>query len=236
VRILITDLTRMAQGYICVAGIDVETGRRVRPVIGERLPANLVSTRGGPFDVRRVVDLGGCRPEGVPPEVEDVRFDPATAKHVQTITGAAFFSRLQTVAMDGLAAFGPSLVPMGNNGRATPERVGLRSLVITWAKVPFRVYVSSRGTLRVRLADDLDLSVTDIRLYQDDFQTPDPVKVRWLNGQLARGGEVYLSYGLSRPFRRSADDRPHHWLQLNNIHLEVAPDWQLRWPRERYRP
>lgn len=132
------------------------------------------------------------------------------------------------------APFGPDLVPAGVRGRACPLDTGECSLAIMRASHPFEVYLSAHSTLRARVADDLDLSVTDLRLYEDDLRTPSGYKVQWLNRRLKYGGEIYLCCGLSRPFRRSSDDQLRHWLQLNNIHLTDAPDWQLRWPRERY--
>ena len=233
-RILVTDITRMADGFVCVAGIDLETDKRVRPVLTSRLPAELVSSRGGKFDIRRIVDLGACVPAGAPPETEDMHFALAACKHVDTIVGGSFFSHLRTVALNGLSAFGPDLVAAGHNGRALPEGVGMRSLVIARATERFDVSINARGSVRARWPDGLDLSVTDIRLYQDDFRTADGMKVEWLRRRLAHDPEIYLCYGLGRPFQAAGDDRRRHWLQLNNIHLSSTPDWQLRWPRERY--
>jgi hypothetical protein len=233
-RLLVTDFTRMAAGHICVAGIDFDTGRTVRPVLDGRLPASLASTKGGRFDIRRIVDIGPARFDGWPPETEDHRFDPASCRHERTITGEAFLDRLRAIAEEGLDGFGPGLVEMGRGGRASAIGAGQRSLVVVRATEPPSVYLGERGTIRARLGDHLDLSVTDIRLFDNDFQTPSTTKLDWLRRQLAKPGELFLSLGLSRPFRRSWDDAPRHWLQLNNLHLAVAPDWQLRWPPERY--
>jgi hypothetical protein len=38
---------------------------------------------------------------------------------------------------------------------------------------------------------------------------------------------VILSVGLTRPFRKWGDSEERHWLQVNNIHLEDDPLWQL---------
>ncbi|MBI2760471.1 MAG: hypothetical protein HYX51_03470 [Chloroflexi bacterium] len=233
-RVLITDFTRMTEGFICVAGIDVETHKRVRPVIGDRLQASLAATRGGVFDMRRLIDLGPAFAVGRAPEVEDYFFTQGKCAHVQTLNGAAFFDQLRTVACSGLVAFGPELDPAGKGGMALAEGAGRCSLVITRSIEPFDVVITERGSLRARWAGGLDLSVTDIRLYHPDFQTPDRSKVAWLRRLLASDPEVYLCYGVSRAFKRTDDDRPRHWLQLNNIHLSTAPDWQLRWPAERY--
>ena len=71
-KIVVTHLTRMQRGTVCVAGLDVETGRHVRPVqpMGV-LQSRLTTPRGGPFDMATIVDLGVTRPVPSPPEVED---------------------------------------------------------------------------------------------------------------------------------------------------------------------
>ena len=73
--ITVTHLTRMAPGYICVAGVEHEQGMHVRPVMQGRLSVHLAASRGGPFNMGEVVDLGPTRYVGVAPEVEDHRFD-----------------------------------------------------------------------------------------------------------------------------------------------------------------
>lgn len=51
-KIAVNHLTRMQPGYICVAGIDLETGSHVRPVLPSgRLSAALLRRNGGPFDI-----------------------------------------------------------------------------------------------------------------------------------------------------------------------------------------
>ena len=89
-RIIVTDLTRMREGHICVAGIDLTTGERARPV-GERLGAALLRTNGGPFDVGAIVELGPCRPAGSAPEVEDVLFEPSQCIHRGYVPPVEFY-------------------------------------------------------------------------------------------------------------------------------------------------
>jgi hypothetical protein len=68
---------------------------------------------------------------------------------------------------------------------------------------------------------NLSVSVTDIRLYRDDHLTPAGNIVSQVVGRIESGEEVILSVGLTRAFAGS------HWLQVNNIHLESCPTWQL---------
>jgi hypothetical protein len=80
VRILVNHLTRMQPGYICVAGVDVDTLNHVRPVLRYgRLTNSLIRPNGGPLDIGSVVDLGPTVYAGHAPELEDHHFDPARA-------------------------------------------------------------------------------------------------------------------------------------------------------------
>jgi hypothetical protein len=64
------------------------------------------------------------------------------------------------------------------------------------------------------------LSVTDIRLYEADHQTPKENLIKQINRRMQDGNPVILSLGLTRPFRPDDDTVEQHWLQLNNIHLK----------------
>ena len=73
----------------------------------------------------------------------------------------------------------------------------------------------------------LDLGVTDIRLYGADHVTPDTKIVRRVVKRLQGGSETILSVGLTRAYASSPDFNPVHWLQVNNVHLKDDPLWQL---------
>ena len=96
-QMLVTDMTRMNDGFVCVAGIDLATGLRVRPVTGARLSNSLIASKGGVFNFRRVVDLGAVQPAPTPPEIEDVSFNPGAAKHVGTMQAEAFLRSLEEI-------------------------------------------------------------------------------------------------------------------------------------------
>ena len=74
-RILINHMTRMHGGHICLAGVDLDSRRHVRPLLAnEPLPFYLLARYDGPFEMARVVDLGAPRPTPDPPHVEDYVF------------------------------------------------------------------------------------------------------------------------------------------------------------------
>lgn len=112
-KIVVNHLTRMKPGYICVAGVDLQTNAHVRPVLaGSRLTVNLLKRKGGPFDIVVVVDLGATQPRGKPPETEDHVFDPAQLAAVKELPAKRFWKVLKSVSHKTLKKiFGKNLQP-----------------------------------------------------------------------------------------------------------------------------
>jgi hypothetical protein len=83
----------------------------------------------------------------------------------------------------------------------------------------------------MRLSDgefDLDLGVTDIRLYGADHVTPDLQIINRASRRIKEASTVIISVGLTRAFSSTPDSPPVHWLQMNNLHFGGDPCWQLR--------
>jgi hypothetical protein len=72
----------------------------------------------------------------------------------------------------------------------------------------------------------VDLSVTDLRLYEKDHKTPRRKLVADVQERIEAGVESILSLGLTRPWRKQGDTTERHWLQVNNIHLKDDPLWR----------
>jgi len=237
-RIVVNHLTRMRGGHVCVAGVDVQTDRHVRPVLdwGSLTPAVLARHQ-GPFDMAHVVDLGPVEPRPRLPHVEDHVFFPPGAELIERLGAEEFWALLYAVSKPRLReVFGDALVPMGRSSCGAPAGQGRASLGC-WR--PLRrqaapwVEKGPDGALRVRIRiDDGELwrsvAVTDLRLYRDDH-TVDPARVRRLADRLRSPGAVILGVGLTRAFASSSQAQPEpvHWLQVNNVHLEDDPTWQV---------
>jgi hypothetical protein len=222
----------MQPGYFCVAGVDVDTLRHIRPVLRRgRLTTDLLRPNGGPFDVGSVVYLGSTISAGHPPELEDRRFDSARARWLFDDDPADFWDTLHRVAQKSLEEiFGPALELWDESGTVDVGE-GRASLgCLRPEKQPW-LYVDHRGTVRLvldYLMPSVDLSVNDLRLYEGDGRTPRRDLVASVEKRLKSGVEVILSVGLTRPFQKWGDTEERHWLQVNNIHLEDNPLWQLR--------
>ena len=235
--IVVNHLTRMHQGRICVAGVDQQTRRHVRPVTKwGQLDGRVLSFREGPFNIGHVVDLG--RVEACPqtPHVEDYRFTPWTARYIERFHADDFWAMLYGISEPSLGRiFGDELRPMGCRSCGTEAGQGKASLgVLRPAKRPrlFLKDTKKTGSVRIRMQIDdgrmrVEAGVTDLRLYEADHATVAQTRVQRLARYLDSHGGVLLSVGLGRAFAARAEDvdRPVHWLQVNNIHVEERPVW-----------
>jgi hypothetical protein len=222
----------MQPGYFCVAGVDMNRLRHIRPVLRHgRLTMDLLSTGGGPFDVGSVVDLGPTTHAGRAPELEDHRFDPSSAQCLFDYDPDDYWDALDGVAWESLAEIFGSALELWDESGTVDVGEGRGSLgCLKPEKQPW-LYVDHRGTVRLvldYLMPSVDLSVNDLRLYQRDGRTPRRDLVASVEKRLKSGVEVILSVGLTRPWQKRGDTAERHWLQLNNIHLEDDPLWQLR--------
>jgi hypothetical protein len=235
-RILINHLTRMHGGHICVAGIDLETRRHIRPVLAnEPLPFYLLARYRGPFDMATMVDLGSPRAMPVAPHVEDHVFVPTRAKATRLAAAHEFWSLLEELQRPSLREiFGDELEEIGRGQWVTKPGCGSVSLGLLRPAAPPELFVGmgSNGKPRVRLrlkdnAVEADMSVTDIRLFGVDHETPQIARISAVAQWLRDSRDVILGVGLTRQFRTTERGPFYHWLQVTNIHLPGEPTWRL---------
>lgn len=220
----------MQPGYICVAGVDVNTLKHIRPVLRYgRLTTSLLKHNGGPLEIGSIVDLGPTVYTGHAPEMEDHYFDPTKATWLFDDTPDDYWEFLNQVAQESLAAiFGPAL-EQWDESCTVDVGEGHASLGCLAPEERPWLYVDHRGTVRIVLeclTPSVDLSVTDLRLYERDQRTPRRDLVADVQSRLKAGVDAILSVGLTRPWRKQGDTAERHWLQLNNIHLEDDPLWR----------
>jgi hypothetical protein len=169
----LTDITRMREGRICIAGVD-EAGRSIRPVVpeGNLWEDFLTSLRGhviGPF-TRLGLDLLEHRPE--PPHTEDWTFNPWTAVHAGELQAPERRALLERILDQSVRAiFGARI--HGDAGHYVMRGEGSRSLgtVRVSALTAVEVRRPVDGDLRtyITFADAsgarFRLPVTDLAMY-----------------------------------------------------------------------
>jgi hypothetical protein len=232
-RIVINHVTRMRPGFVCVAGVDTERMVHVRPVLGRgQLRRWLVDEPNAPFNMGCLADIGEVRVRHRPPAVEDAVFQRRNARKLGDVPAEHFWKMLRAMARGSLHdIFGHALQPHWET-YAVARRSGTTSLgclVPCEVRSPEYQQFEREGKTRLRVSmfvSDGELSgwlpVTDLRLYEPDQQTPRRLVIKRVGQRIEDGVKVILSVGLTRPLHGGM-----HWLQVNNIHLEDDPVWQV---------
>ena len=232
--ITISHLTRMRPPYICAAGLHNNVA--VRAVVMGQLHKKWLRSKGGLFAIGAVVDLGPVKHVGTAPEHEDYRFNPAVAKCIGLTDAPTFWRRLEQIAQPSVdSIFGDDLVKRGRWSCAVNPGCGAASLgclkVFGTPRISIRGLDPrlTRSGLRLAVTDPifgkLDLGITDVRFFEDDFITVNEKVVDGIQDRINRGFRLLLSVGLTRA--TVPPDNPVHWLQVNNLHLEDDPTWNL---------
>jgi Dual OB-containing domain len=225
-RIAVNHLTRMSGQHICVAGVDLETGLHIRPILPNqgRLTRALLDA---PFSLGALIDLGAVTPAPAPPRTEDHIFFPANACLVGQLDASDYWRLLHTHAQDSLHAIFDTDLMRRNRNFAVDLHCGNASLGIMNATDRVGgLYINEYGKLRMRLTDPAGVaspSVTDVRLVEADHETIRKDAVTDINARIRRGTPLLLMVGLAYPFQARGDDRERSWLQVNGICLEDKP-------------
>lgn len=223
--ITVNHLTRMRGNHVCVAGISEDGRGHVRPVLAGRLPASLLYRNGGVFEIGAVVDLGPVTPRPAQPEVEDMLFSPENSRLVAQLPWQQLWDRLCPLARPTLREIFGLALARRRRGYAYPQGEGTASLGVLCPQTPPQME-ESYGGIKLSLRDageDLYLSVTDLRLFEADLETPSSLRIAAIQARIAAGVQVLLSVGVGRPW--APDGEPlGHWLQINNVFLHDGSD------------
>ncbi|MBN9390573.1 MAG: hypothetical protein J0I20_21260 [Chloroflexi bacterium] len=223
-RIVVNHLTQLNPGFICVAGLDLETRQHVRPRLRQNnLPTAYLTKNGGYFELGAMLDLDWVEKAPVAPEIEDVRFNPRRVKVLPRGTPGYFWNFLKSVARPHLPAiFGPDLQSLDYSA-VVPESKGMASLGCLYLERLPELILNTRGRPRLSLNDPpfkLNLPVTDFRFYDGTPERLNQAAFEQANALIRQGGPAILSVGLSRAWRKNEIDPAYHWLQVNNLHFE----------------
>ena len=87
-HLVITDVTRMQEGRVCVVGYD-QNGNCIRPVLPPPgIQEDTLYSQGRPIVFPfAVVEYDLLRPLSDPPHTEDCRYDPASVRFIKRLDG-----------------------------------------------------------------------------------------------------------------------------------------------------
>jgi hypothetical protein len=221
-QIVVNHVTRMqSQSRICIAGVDLETGKHVRPITpkNDLITRALLRSEGGPFGPGAFVDLGDVTPAPQIPEVEDHWFQTANAQRLHDVTDADYLDTLDLVrAPDVGAAFGGALREIRQGKFAVPAGQGGCSLAVVEVCRPSLKMRFDNLYLDLRYPDTAArLRVTDVRFYEPDHMTVRVDVVGDVQRRLRAGTRVYAMLGLAREMYDEGAGGEVHWLQVNGV-------------------
>ncbi|MCZ7583544.1 MAG: hypothetical protein M5R36_09535 [Deltaproteobacteria bacterium] len=140
-----------------------------------------------------------------------------------------FWEHLNRQASRVFEIFGNSLIHLGGGRYGCPENDGDASLGVIASSVRPILRLSrkpdGRNSVRMIWNDGdhgFNLSVTDVRLYNDEGEAVDRRTIDRVNTRFAEE-PFLLSIGLTRAFKPEKFERAHHWLQVNNVHFKNSP-------------
>ena len=230
-RLVITDLTRMQQGRVCIAGYD-QRHHAVRPVLPPPgIPESALCEDGRPkiFPFALVeFDLQEADPQ--PPHTEDVRFAPDSTRLMRTIQSRETVLSWSIFPSVG-AVFGQPVLT--GPGYYVLDCQGERSLgTIQPQEIKEVSYTLGDETdawdYRISFIDSLAhtyrLKITDLswQYYCHSLrgETHDSARIAAELTQILRQRQVYLRIGLSRGWKKFPE---RCFLQVNAIY--TFPDY-----------
>lgn len=223
-RVIVSHLTRMQPGYFCVAGINPENGRHVRPAQRGRLENRLLRKNGGVFEIGALIDLGPVTAVGAAPELEDQLFAEHNLRFDSLMKPTAFWKLLKQTQHKRLSEiFGEALEEHGR-GAAVNANAGTASLGCLTPRT-CTIDVDRWEKVRLDLSDGRltpSLSVTDIRVYEQNQKTVHQHALEQIRSKLPEESPI-VCVGLARAWLKPGDSEKRHWLQVNNVHFESDP-------------
>jgi hypothetical protein len=229
-ELVITDLTRMYGGHVCVAGY-AHNGQAVR-LASPRLHEVDIAADGKPIAFPTAVvacDFFENLPD--PPHTEDFSFDPYSLRLVRRLEGRAWQATLDRLLFDNVGDIFEQPI-RDDHGHSIADGVGVRSIgTIQPQGISKATYSAGPdGTWGYRLGfydqagQFYQLKITDLTwsAYCDSLRAPDrePKDIALSLTQLLKSRRVYLRIGLSRKWAKFPG---RCYLQVNGIY--TFPDY-----------
>lgn len=232
-EIVVTDLTRMYRGNVCIAGYDA-TRRCIRPVLPPPgIHQDTIVLEGRPLVYPFAVielDLLEQQPRLEPPHIEDRFYDPSSLRFRRHLPEAG---RRNILAWSLYTRMGHLFgqPPLHGPGHYVMEGQGVRSLgTIQPEHIQQVIYeqdVSGSWDYRLRFNDVVDeyrLKIVDLtwHYYCDCLrgQGKKPTEIATFLTDMLMSREVFLRIGLSRGWARYPN---RCYLQVTGIH--TLPDY-----------
>ena len=229
-QMVITDLTRMYRGRVCIAGYDKER-RCIRP----QLPPPGIPELSLELDGKAiiypfaVIELDLLEPRPQPPHTEDINFDPYSVQYLRPATNRekvlswSLYGNVGDIFEQPVQDDFGFYVLCGQGPRSLGT---IRPKIIT--KVIYGPDDRGNWDYRLQFVDQASgfyrLKIVDLtwHYYCDSLRGPDsdPAAIAEKLTQILRGSQVYLRIGLARGWKEFPD---RCYLQITGIY--TFPDY-----------
>jgi len=208
-RIVITGITNMSVGYICISGYDMSTRRYFRPIIpGSHIAELFLSSHNSPIELGSTVelDLSYTETQASPPHIEDKAFDPSTVKVLDSMTRDQFSSFIESIADESVESIFGYEIELINGQPILPEGSGARSLGAIMGR-KCSIYSDHIGKSRCDFVDQSGCEYRHLPIVGRDEWVKKPGNYQ----------NVPIRLSLTRLFQKSDESEPVYWMQVSGV-------------------
>ncbi len=224
-QLVITDLTRMQRGKVCIAGYDA-THQCIRPTLPPPGIAEDMLYKDGrpiiyPFSL---VEMVLVEPDSQPPHTEDYRFDPGSIRHIRTVESRK--TVLEWSLFENVAALfeqpvltGPGYFVMDCQGPRSIGTIRPRNIINAIYEMGFEGAWDYRLHFIDRAGESYRLKITDLtwQYYCQSRRGP-AMEPKMIADELTEtlwASNVYLRIGLARGWKKFPD---RCFLQITGVY------------------
>ena len=208
-RIIITGITNMSIGYICVSGYDMAARKYIRPIIpGSHIMESFLSSFNTPIDLGSTIelDLSCTETPASPPHIEDNPFDPSTVKVLDSMSRVQFRSFIESIADESVESIFGYEIELINGQPILPEGSGTRSLGAIMGR-KCTVYCDHMGKSRCDFVDQSGYEYRHLPIVGRDEWIKKPGNYL----------DVPIRLSLTRLFQKDDDSEPVYWMQVSGV-------------------
>lgn len=208
-RIVITGITNMSVGYICISGYDMSARKYIRPIIpGSHIAESFLSSHNSPIELGSTVelDLSYTETQASPPHIEDKSFDPSTVKVLDSMTRVQFRSFIESIADESVESIFGYELELTNGQPILPEGSGARSLGAIMGR-KCSIYNDHMGKSRCDFVDQSGCEYRHLPIVGRD---------EWVK-KTGNYQDVPIRLSLTRLFQKDDESEPVYWMQVSGV-------------------
>lgn len=207
-RIIITGITNMKEGNVCISGYDLSAGEYVRPLLpGSQIPESFLALYDKVIALGSTLDLDCCPvPAARPPHIEDNSFEPNSVKVIASMSQTQYQDFIRSIADENVESIFGYEIDFHRGQPILPKGAGERSLGAIVCR-ECRVYVDHNDKTRCDLIDGSGCEYRHLPVVGRD---------EWVR-QPGTHANIPVRLSLSRLFQKDDQSEPAFWMQISGV-------------------